>query len=83
MRASQSAANDRKRRAGRRWIRELYLRDPFRARTFAACSEGINPWLPWGEANQAQAERTVDLQARDDSSGEKVRPATAVWRLER
>jgi hypothetical protein len=83
MRVSQSVANERKRRAGRRWIRELYFRDPLRARILAACSVGMKPWLPNGEASQAQAERTVEFQAREDSAGEKVRQATAVCRLGR
>ena len=83
MRVSQSVANERKRRAGRRWNRELYFRDPLRARILAACSVGMKPWLPNGEASQAQAERTVEFQAREDSAGEKVRPATAVCRLGR
>ena len=43
----------------------------------------MKPWLPNGEASQAQAERTVEFQAREDSAGEKVRPATAVCRLGR
>ena len=78
MRVSQSVANERKRRAGRRWIRELYFFDPLRARILAAWSEGMKPWLPSGEASQAQAERTVEFQAMEDAAGEKVRPATAV-----